>query len=203
MTEPWSIAVTLPGQERHVSEYFERNGFAYHWFRERFRIVRKGRVVESIRPLFSRYIFVRAQGRFELLRERARIIGFVQFGHNPVAEVADRTVEEILLVTGPTGIAPVTEVTKAIFKRGQLVSVVGGPFLGYRGAFLRQISDDRSVIWVELFGRSVPVCVQTGNLVEYVATTKGNVPQKKWKQRRWKQRRNRFYDGRQEQVAAA
>jgi len=187
----WSLAVTAPQRESFVAEYLLRHGYTFHWFRERYTVARQGRLITALKPLFPSYIFVRARNDWQVLRERTAIIGFVSFG-GIMANVGERLIADLQRAC-PDDIAPQREIP-CRYKKGDAVDIIGsGPFAGNCGVFLRTISEEQSVVWVDMFGRAVPVTIDTELLLEHVP---GARTKKAWRSR--KRRRTRAWQHRHE-----
>jgi transcriptional antiterminator RfaH len=183
MVDVWSLALTQPRCESTVAEFLTRYDYPFHWFRERHASARNGHVITALRPLFPQYIFVRARNEWDTLCSRTRIVGFVSFG-GQLASVGEQIVRD-LMVACPDDVAPQQEIS-CRFRRGDKVDIVGdGAFSGHTAVFLRTISPERSVLWIDIFGRSVPISIETDCVVDHIP---GPMP-KKWRQkRRWRNR---------------
>jgi transcription antitermination factor NusG len=194
--DTWSLAITQPQRESVVAEFFTRYRYPFHWFRERHTVTRKGHIIDALQPLFPQYIFVQARDDWAPLRERTKIVGFVSFG-GQLASVGDQIVTDLMLAC-PNDIAPQQEIA-CKFKRGQQLDIIAGPLLGHTAVFLRTISRDRSVLWMDIFGRNVPVSVETDCLIDHIP---GPMP-KRWRGQRRRHRTRNRYQARTEQVGSS
>jgi transcription antitermination factor NusG len=188
------LAITAPQRERAVAEFLLSNKFSHHWFREKREVACKGQIVSSLRSLFPQYIFVRCSHRWDELRERTKISGFVRFGEE-LAEVGEKIVTA-LCVAFPDDIAPESE-TPSRFTSGQAVDIIGaGPFAGYRAVFLRAIWPDRCILWIDMLGRTVPISVKINDVVERAAFESRN------KRKRKRRRTRNWHNARFEQACS-
>jgi transcriptional antiterminator RfaH len=114
---------------------------------------RRGRWCEVIEPLFPGYLFVRLdiqRQNTSPIRSTRGVIGLVRFGNEP------RPVPEALVVelkaahTDPDG--AITQ--EHLFKSGDRVEIVSGPFAGLKAIFLAESGEERAQLLLELLGRS-------------------------------------------------
>lgn len=109
-------------------------------------------------PVFPGYVFVRTnldpREHVEILKTTGavKLIG-VQDGPVPVPE---KQIESIKIMTA--GDAPI--LTGKIFRPGQQIMVMSGPFAGVTGTFVRHGAAGRVVVYIQVLGRYAAVEVE-------------------------------------------
>jgi len=110
----WLVGYTKPSCENKAQTFLQASGVEVYVprFKKSDRVI-KGRLVEDIRPLFSRYIFIRDSqrdpvslryqpGMIDLLR-RSDGLGFVRLHEEVVGAIKDRETDQGLLETETLG----------------------------------------------------------------------------------------------------
>ncbi len=111
-----------------------------------------GRWIRYATPMFPRYLFLRTYDQRQSLapvRSTPGVAALVRMGVEP-ARISDRIVEELRQVEAATELAGNGDPTP--FRRGEAVSVVGGPLVGLAGIVTRT-EGERVAVLISLLGR--------------------------------------------------
>ncbi len=149
----WYAALCKPRQEVVAEANLANQGFAVYLPRLKNRHRRAGRWVDSVEPLFQRYLFVAAGPESQSLapiRSTRGVSGLVRFGGQPAA-VADSLIEALRKRADPaTGLHGCT---RPLFVPGAQIRLLQGPLAGLEGVFAAETCDLRVVVLLELLGR--------------------------------------------------
>jgi len=158
----WYLVHTKPLSERTARANLERQGYATYlpWLVQVTR--RQQRWVESIVPLFPRYLFLHLDATQRSLRPVYSTIGvsnLVRFGAR-CAVVPDEVIGELRArADAATGLHRLQAAAR--FARGTRVRIIAGPFCGINGVFERADGAERVVILLNLLGSEMPVAFPT------------------------------------------
>jgi transcription antitermination factor NusG len=157
--------MVAPNMEASVSRMLSSLNFEHLVFRVRRQVVFRGRIIERLAPVFPGYIFVLARNAWALIKNIIGVRGFVCFG-GQLQDVPDRIVESLRAQADPNGVLPWRPPEYRIpgFKMGDPVSVFFDQGIILQGIFRNLLAPDRAVIWLDWFGRAVPVSVNVGDL---------------------------------------
>lgn len=150
----WYVVQTKPRQEGRAMLNLCNQGFEAYFPQVSVEKNRRGRLYRVTEPMFSRYLFVRAEdpGRnYSSIRSTQGVSHLVKFG-GVVATLSDNIVE-LLKKQGEV-------VIKSQFVKGQPVLLVGGPLKGLAGVFIQEDGEKRSLILIELLSRPLEVFVE-------------------------------------------
>ncbi len=115
---------------------------------------RRGKWKNVVEPLFSRYLFVRLNlgaDDISTIRSTRGVSCLVRFGNEP-ATVPDDFVDALLKIAdAQTGIHIPQQ---PLFKEGDEITVVEGPFAGLRGIFQAPTGQQRAIILLDILGQS-------------------------------------------------
>ncbi len=150
----WLVLRTKSRREKLVEGFLHRHGITS--FLPRRSELRKWhdrtKALETV--LFPGYVFVQPNAcQFATLRHAHGSLGLLFSGGAP-ARVSDREIEAIRIVVG-SGEPLLVNVD---FAPGQYVEVIGGPFAGAHGEFVRMKNGRRLIIKADVIGQSV--CVE-------------------------------------------
>lgn len=161
----WYLIRSKPASEAVATAHLERQGFTVYFPRLAVPVRRRGRVVQSIRPLFPRYLFLGVEPDSQSLGPVAHTRGvscFVKFGP-VVAAVPLSVVDELRRCADPeSGLHPLRV---ARFFAGARVRVVGGAFQGLQGVFQRESGDQHAIVLLNLLGQSACACLAAYDIV--------------------------------------
>jgi len=161
----WALLTTASNVEMKVAASLAQKQLAHHLFMRREKAVARGRLVEKLKPAFSRYIFVQPEELWADIRKIPGVYNFVHFNNGGPEMVADSIIDE--LVSSTQGDIFPYVVGPSRFSPGQKLKIAGmGPFRGREGTYERALSELRADILVDLFGRKVHVSVDERDLEE-------------------------------------
>jgi len=153
----WYLVHTKPLAESTAQVNLERQGYATYLPRLMHIARRQQRWLESIVPLFPRYLFLQLNAGRQSLRPVHSTVGvsnIVRFGMC-CAVVCDEVIEELRSRADPaTGLHRLQAAAR--FARGTRVRITAGPFCGINGIFERADSAERVLILLNLLGQEVP-----------------------------------------------
>lgn len=150
----WYVVQTRPRQEGRAVHNLCNQGFEVYCPQVSVEKNRRGRLYRVSEPMFSRYLFVRAEdpGRnYSTIRSTIGVSHLVKFGF-VIASLSD----EVIAFLKKQG----DVVIKSQLVKGQQVVMVGGPLNGLAGVFLQEDGEKRSLILVELLSRPLEVFVE-------------------------------------------
>jgi transcriptional antiterminator RfaH len=154
----WYLVHTKPLAERTAQANLERQGYVTYLPRLLQIARRQQRWLESVGPLFPRYLFLHLDAQQQSLRPVHSTIGvsnIVRFGMRCTV-VRDEVIEELRSRADPaTGLHKLQAAAR--FARGTRVRITAGPFCGINGIFERADGDERVMILLNLLGHEMPV----------------------------------------------
>ena len=154
----WYLVYTKPLAERSAQENLQRQGFTTYLPRLRQLMRRRQRWVESIGPLFPRYLFLQLDGARQSLRPVHSTVGVSSIVRSGMrcAVVRDEVVADLRSRADPrSGLHRLQ--TAARFTRGTRVRIAAGPFYGINGIFERADGAGRVTILLNLLGQQMPI----------------------------------------------
>ena len=160
----WHAVMCKPRREALVEANLVNQGYRVCLPRLATQRRRDGKWVDSVEPLFPRYLFVaagREQQGFAPVRSTLGVSGLVRFGGQP-ATVAEEVVEALRGRQDPaTGACA----RRRLFARGAAVEFRDGPFAGLDGVFDVEAGEDRVFVLLEFLGKTNKVKVSRDWLV--------------------------------------
>ena len=155
----WYAVYTKPRQERTALENLERQSFEAYLPLVRASRKRRGKWMETVEPMFSRYLFIRLEPgttNVASVRSTRGVTRLVKSGNTliPVPE----SFMSVLMQTADaeTGIhTPEHEV----LREGDPVVLTDGPLADLRGIFKATDGDARAIILLKLLGTETEVAV--------------------------------------------
>ncbi len=122
----------------------------------------KGKFVKENRPLFPGYIFVAfdiGQGFWHRINSTYGIKRLVSFNKTPAAVPQD-LICQLMLRFGPNAKFQPPK----IFKTGDKVTVINGPFVNFVAQVEKIASDQRAWLLIEIMGTQTRVSIEPGQL---------------------------------------
>lgn len=114
---------------------------------------RAGKWVDVIEPLFPRYMFLKPRDAAQSLapvRSTLGVAALVRFSGQP-AVVPDSVIEELRQREDPTvGM----HTGRDLFKAGDVVKFLDGPFVGLEAVFSRKSGEERVIVLLEILGKT-------------------------------------------------
>jgi transcriptional antiterminator NusG len=169
MPERWYVLQTFPNKERKVMRTFRDRGIsAYHPVIRKTKMVR-GRRIDTVEPLFGGVIFIPDfQARAGGVRVEG-VEGYFRMGdcypYLLERDPSGSSVQDMAWVRGLErfGNIPVARRYR-LFKTGQLVRVLNGPFRHFSGVIDRLDSKGRLTVFLSIFSRMTPVELEEGQI---------------------------------------
>ena len=154
----WYLVHTKPRQEACALQNLNQQGYDCYLPLLSSEKLLKGQVSKTTEPLFPRYLFIRldtshSAKSWSPIRSTRGVSKLVSFGNQP-ARVADELVE---LIRARESSGDIEE--KRLFKPGEPIRVVDGPFAGVEGIFQALDGTQRVMILIELMSKSVRMAV--------------------------------------------
>jgi transcriptional antiterminator RfaH len=165
----WYAVFTKPRKEAVARENLERQGFTAYLPMLRQPRHRRGRWVEVVEPLFPRYLFVELRlGVHDIspIRSTLGVSGLVRFGPEP-AVVPRGFVESLRAAEDQAAGCHMPK--DELFKRGDRVTIVAGPFAGTQAIFDEPSGEGRVILLLDFLGRANRVRLATDQIVGVAA----------------------------------
>ncbi len=162
--ERWYAVHTKARQEQLASEHLERQGFNVYLPLMRAARRRRGRWKSLVEPMFPGYLFVKIDIHDQdvsPIRSTCGVIRMVRFGEQlqPVPE----SIVKALSDCQPDRESPIDP--SALFRPGDEVTIVEGPFTGLRAIFEAKTGEERVCILLDILGRTNRIAVDTHHIV--------------------------------------
>jgi transcriptional antiterminator RfaH len=154
----WYLVHTKPRQEACALQNLNQQGYDCYLPLLPSEKLLKGQVSKTTEPLFPRYLFIRldtshSAKSWSPIRSTPGVSKLVSFGNQP-ARVADELVE---LIRARESSGDIEE--KRLFKPGETIRVMDGPFAGVEGIFQALDGTQRVMILIELMSKPVRMAV--------------------------------------------
>jgi transcriptional antiterminator RfaH len=156
----WLLAYTKPRCELLAEENLTRQGFEVVCPMMRAQKLRRRRWRWVEEPLFPRYVFVGAQEEqaWAPIRSTLGVTSLVRFG-GVFASLPVALIESLRAAAeGP-------QLARLVFKQGQKVRIVAGPYASIEAVFEMAEGEDRAAVLLDLLGRQNRVRVELDQLV--------------------------------------
>lgn len=156
--QQWLVVYSKPRQEAVAEQHLGRQGYEVYLPRLCRHQQRRGRWLSVTRPMFTRYLFLRAVlGRTNLdpVRSTCGVTGLVSFGYE-IKTLPDPIVAAVRQFEGETLAVPGGGFP---FQAGDVVRLTDGPLAGWNAIFQAASGEERAFILLELMGRENRVVV--------------------------------------------
>jgi transcriptional antiterminator RfaH len=163
-TKHWYAIHTKPRQERIAAEHMARQSYETYLPKIKQSRRQRGRWVETIEPLFPRYLFVRTNPLTEdvsPIRSTRGVTGLVRFGHY-MAPIPDEVIGAIKDAEDPNECVNVEQ--QNVFRKGEILKILEGPLEGLEGIFEAETGEQRVLILLEVLGKISKVYVEKNKL---------------------------------------
>lgn len=155
--QSWFLAQVKPNVDQIASRNLERQGFTTFQPMERRSIVRRGKLVEQLRPFFSGYLFITypsASAPWSLVNSTYGVSRLVKFGDRP-APVPVEVVTNLLEACDENGVVTAVPVVSV----GDRVEVIHGALTSFVGQVHRLTPDERAIVLLDIIGKQTKVMV--------------------------------------------
>lgn len=164
MSLGWAVAMTQPNAERRAVSHLERQGYETYLpkFREVINI--DGRRLSKSGVLFSRYVFVFIQDAWHSILGTIGVSTLIKNGERP-AVVQENWITAMKTRADENGFIDLTQPLVARHLVGSEVSIVGGPFYGFKGIYAGMSAQQREIVLLDMLGRKVRVELDAEQIV--------------------------------------
>jgi transcription antitermination factor NusG len=162
----WAVLRSAPGHDVLAYEGVCRAGFEIFTPKIRTRVGAKWRTS----PLFGCYFFARVVDQWRALERTIGVLSVVKSAGMP-ARCPDEEIATLIARSDPDGVIRLNSrmtpqsVVRRAFESGAQVSIVDGPFRGFRALHTGMSTRDREMVLINILGGPRPVEVAAG-LVE-------------------------------------
>jgi len=160
--DTWYLSQTRPNADEIAKRNLQRQGFQTFQPMEVRTIVRRGRLVQQIRPFFVGYLFVsypNPSPPWSLVNSTYGVARLVKFG-DKLVPVPDKVMADLFAACDENAIISV-EQGLAI---GDTVEVLRGPLASFVGELERLSPDERAVILLDIIGKQTRVTINKADL---------------------------------------
>jgi transcriptional antiterminator RfaH len=164
-TPQWYLIHTKPLAERIAQENLERQGYATYLPLLALRTRRRQGLVESVMPLFPRYLFLQVQAGHQSVRPVHSTVGvcnIVRFGM-VCAVVRDEVIEKLRARADPVSGLHRLRPRRGL-AAGTVVRITAGPFDGLEAVFEREAGAERVVVLLKLLGQETAVLLSQDSI---------------------------------------
>lgn len=165
MPDRWYVAQSIPRMENWAVDNLLRQGFNAYW--PRYEVKVKGRpAVDKFRSVFPGYLFV----NFDVLADpwrdicSTRGIRRVLGARDDGAVALPKGFVETMLTDSPSGVIEAPENDGVIFKQGDELKILDGPFAGRTGV-MKFKEKGRVALLLTLLGRENTVILPVDRLI--------------------------------------
>ena len=158
--EQWYTVYTKPNRESLAEENLQRQEIRTYLPLTREKRRRRGKWLDCIVPMFSRYLFVHMDVSVQStasIRSTVGVSNLVRFSGEP-ASVPEELIE--LLRSRTDTATGLIDIGRPQFQPGQKVIVMEGPFKDICGIFQHSNGEHRAMILLDLLGRSNSVTIE-------------------------------------------
>ena len=155
--QAWFLAQVKPNADQIAKRNLERQGFTIFQPMERRTAVRRGKLVEQLRPFFSGYLFVTypsASAPWSLVNSTYGVSRLVKTGDRP-APVPVQVVASLLEACDADGVVSVAPAVSV----GDRVEVMRGALTSFVGQVQRLTPDERAIVLLDIIGKQTKVMV--------------------------------------------
>ena len=155
----WYAVLCKPRREALAETNLANQGYRVYLPRLATQCRRDGKWIDTVEPLFPRYLFLAPGNEHQGLapvRSTLGVSGLVRFGGQP-ATIPEAVVESLRGRQDPdTGACA----RRSLFKSGAPIQFCAGPFTGLDGVFEIEAGQDRVYVLLEFLGKlnKVKVC---------------------------------------------
>jgi transcriptional antiterminator RfaH len=155
VAESWIVGISKPNREAWGAENIQRQGYEAYFPRFQETIVNKDRqVVERIRCLFPRYVFVKTDGHWHFLLSTFGMVGVVLKGEVP-ATMPGKEIKKLRKRENKSGLIVLPpKPLPTRFTKGQRLRVTHGPFSGLSAICQVDNASERVRVLLQFLGAS-------------------------------------------------
>lgn len=164
--EGWFVVYTKPKKEREAEQHLRQQEYETRLPLLEHTVRRGGKWRNVIEPLFPRYLFVRLRlgaDNIGPIRSTRGVSNLVRFGTEPTP-LPSGFIEALDAKSDEKGLHRQESLT---FQRGDLVSILDGPFAGCTARYEFETEEGRVSLLLDLLGRSNKVIVKRDLIVPH------------------------------------
>ena len=158
----WYLIQTKPRQEIRAQNNLKQQGYKVYFPMLSVEKILKGKVVMKSEVMFSRYIFIQAGSRSDIvwvsIRSTPGVSNFVRFGGEP-AKVETGLIKQLL--SHEQQVAP-----EKLFNKGECLLLTSGPFAGFEAFYKADGGEGRAIVLLDFLGKATQLQVQTAVLTK-------------------------------------
>lgn len=148
----WYAFYTRPRAEKVSFARLEKAGYNCYLPLRRERRKWSDRIKTVLLPLFTSYIFVKAEEhQLNGIRIEGGLVGYITFEGKP-ASVADNQIELIKKIVSE---AESLEVVPSDMKPGQKIEITGGSLMGVKGELVRHQGSHKVLVRLDEIGQGI------------------------------------------------
>jgi hypothetical protein len=176
------LITVAPNTERKATALLKALSLSHHAFKARRRVAHRGRLHETLTPVFPRYVFVEAQQRWEDVRALSCVGDFVR-SNGQIAEVRPQVMDELRARADAADIITLPD-PPSRFRHGDKVVVVAHNLVfGNRGTYWHGLEHDRACVLLPWFnGQMVPTAVDMAD-IDHLCLQQGNTRRRRKRRR--------------------
>jgi len=155
--QAWFLAQVKPNADKIARRNLERQGFIIFQPMERRTTVRRGKLINQLRPFFSGYLFVTypsASAPWSLANSTYGVSRLVRIGDRP-ARVPEQVMASLLEACDADGVVSAAPAVSV----GDQVEVIRGPLASFVGEVQRLTPDARAIVLLDIIGKRTKVMV--------------------------------------------
>lgn len=163
----WFAVRTKSRQETLALENLQRQGYETYLPLIQLKKRKRNKWVDVVEPLFPCYEFVHVDldaTDIAPIRSTLGVTGLVRFG-SVLTPIPDSVIE--YLKQTETAESGVHQSDKPLFKKGEKVEIMEGPFAGLQGIYQIEKGEERALILLNLLGRQNEVAVKLDAISRY------------------------------------
>ena len=161
----WRVILCKPRRERQAEDNLKRQGYDVYLPCMANKRRRDGRWVDTVEPLFPRYMFLDAREgtrNFTPVRSTLGVVDFVRFGGVP-ALVPEHVIAALRDRADP--VSALHLVRSSPFRAGERIRFAAGPLTGLEGVFEMDSGAARAIVLLDFLGKTNRLMVSCDWLV--------------------------------------
>jgi transcriptional antiterminator RfaH len=164
----WYVVLTKPKQETRAEEHLRAQGGEVFLPQITLEKMRKGKKVNVIESLFPGYLFFNVEGCEYLMgsiRSTRGVRQLLRFGIEPI-EIRQDLINDLRHRCGDLNqkFERLVGSSQTVFKEGQIIEIVSGPFKDYQAIFKQFDGEQRAIILLNLLNQQQELLVELEQL---------------------------------------
>lgn len=159
----WYLLYCKRSEQQRAVTHLERQGVECYFPEIEIEKMSRGKRTKAKEPLFPCYVFVRFDYEigptFTTIRSTRGVSDFVRLGPHP-KELEGDLIYSLKTLSGDD----VAECTESLPEPGQKVAIKEGPFVGVEAIYQEPDGEKRSILLIQLIGKTVKKVVENKDL---------------------------------------